>query len=171
MFRKLAHGCATLWLLVGWVVVDAETLYKYTDKDGKVTYSDKAPKAGEKAEAVGTEKGDKIGNTVKLQTKDGAGVQQQFSDIKARGDARSAARDKLQKEVDVAEDRLEKARTALENGREPKEGETRVVVKKGGNSTLRTEAYYARVARLEDAIKQADVAAAAAKDKYNRNAP
>ncbi len=171
MFRKLASCCGALLSLVGWAMADAETLYKYTDKDGKVTYSDKAPKAGEKAEAVGTDKGDKIGNTVKLQTKDGAGVQQQFSDIKARGDARMAARDKLQKEVDVAEERLEKARTAIETGREPKEGETRIVVKKGGNSTMRTEAYYARVAGLEDAVKKADAVVAATKDKYNRNAP
>ena len=31
---------------------DAQTLYKYVDQDGKVSYSDKAPKAGEKAELV-----------------------------------------------------------------------------------------------------------------------
>ena len=30
-------------------------LWKYTDKDGKVTYSDKAPKKGEKAEPVVTD--------------------------------------------------------------------------------------------------------------------
>ena len=152
-------------------VTYAETLYKYTDKDGKVTYSDRVPKAGEKAEAVGTDKADKIGNTVKLETKDGKGVQQQFSDIKARGDARIAAREKLQKDVDASEERLTKARKALETDREPRGGEQRVIVRPGGNSVQRTEAYYARIAGLEASIKQAEEALAAALEKYNRNSP
>jgi hypothetical protein len=161
--------CAALLPICG--SVDAETLYKYTDKDGKVTFSDKAPKDGEKAEPVKVEKGDKIGNTVKLETKDGKGVQQQFADVKARGDARIASRDKLQKEVDDAEERLARAKKALETGRDPKEGEQRIVVHKGGNSVIRTEEYYARIANLELAVKRAEEAASAAKDKYNRNAP
>ncbi len=150
---------------------DAETLYKYTDKDGKVTYSDRVPKAGEKAEAVGTAIADKIGNTVKLETKDGKGVQQQFSDVKARGDARIAQRDQLQKKVDDAEARLVKAKKALETGRDPKEGEVRVVVRAGGNSTQRTEDYYARIVGLEESVKKAEEAFSAAQDKYNRQAP
>jgi hypothetical protein len=160
-------------LLIGSLSIpaNAETLYRYTDKDGKVTYSDKAPKDGEKAEAVQVEKGDKIGNTVKLNTKDSKGVQQQFSDIKARGDARVASRDKLQKEVDDAVERLQRAKKALENGRDAKSGEERIVVRKGGNSVIRTEEYYARIANLELAIKKAEEAVSAAKDKYNRNAP
>lgn len=149
----------------------AETLYKYTDKDGRVTYSDRVPKAGEKAEAVGTDKADKIGNTVKLETKDGKGVQQQFSDIKARGDARIALRDKLQKDVDNAQDQLAKARKALESGRDPQEGEQRVIARPGGNSVQRTDVYYARIASLEGAIKKAEESLAAALEKYNRTAP
>ncbi len=148
-----------------------ETLYRYTDKDGKVTYSDKAPKNGEKAEAVQVEKGDKIGNTVKLDTKDSKGVQQQFSDIKARGDARVAGRDKLQREVDEAVERLERAKKALETGRDPKSGEGRIVVRKGGNAVIRTEEYYARIATLELAVKKAEEAVSSAKERYNRNSP
>ena len=164
---------APLALMIGLLatVVQAQTLYKYTDKDGKVTFSDRVPKAGEKAEAVGTDKADKIGNTVKLETKDGKGVQQQFSNVKARGDARIAAREKLQKDVDAAEERLTKARKALDAGRDPKEGEQRVVVRKGGNSVLRTEEYHARIAGLEASIKKAEQALAASQDKYNRSAP
>lgn len=165
-------GCGVL-LVISFLAItaNAETLYRYTDKDGKVTYSDKPPKNGEKAEAVQVEKGDKIGNTVKLDTKDSKGVQQQFSDIKARGDARVASRDKLQKEVDDAVERLERAKKALENGRDPKSGEERIVVRKGGNAVIRTEEYFARIANLELAIKKAEEAVSAAKDKYNRNAP
>jgi len=133
-----------------------ETLYRYTDKDGKVTYSDKAPKNGEKAEAVQVEKGDKIGNTVKLDTKDSKGVQQQFSDIKA---------------VDEAVERLERAKKALETGRDPKSGEERIVVRKGGNAVIRTEEYYARIATLELAVKKAEEAVSSAKERYNRNSP
>ena len=168
-----AFVAALIALTIGWcaAVVQAETLYKYTDKDGKVTYSDRVPKAGEKAEAVGTDKADKIGNTVKLETKDGKGVQQQFSDIKARGDARVAARDKLQKDVDAAEQRLTKARKALETGRDPEEGERRVIVRPGGNSVQRNETYYVRIAGLEASVKKAEEALAAALEKYNRNAP
>jgi hypothetical protein len=167
--RKDVLLCAALLLVSAQA--SAETLYKYTDKDGKVTFSDKAPKPGEKAEPVNVEKGDRIGNTVKLETKDGRGVQQQFSDVKARGDARIASRDKLQKEVDDAEERLTRAKKALEIGRDPREGEQRIVVHKGGNSQIRTEEYYARIANLELAIKRAEEAVSAAKDKYNRNAP
>jgi hypothetical protein len=148
-----------------------ETLYRYTDKDGKVTYSDKAPKNGEKAEAVQVEKGNRIGNTVKLDTKDSKGVQQQFSDIKARGDARVASRDKLQREVDEAVERLERAKKALETGRDPKSGEERIVVRKGGNAVIRTEEYYARIATLELALKKAEEAVSSAKERYNRNSP
>lgn len=165
-------GCGLL-LLANFATMptNAETLYRYTDKDGKVTYSDKAPKDGEKAEAVQVEKGDRIGNTVKLNTKDSKGVQQQFSDIKARGAARVASRDKLQKEVDDAVERLERTKKALENGRDPKSDEERIVVRKGGNSVIRTEEYFARIANLELAIKTAEESVSIAKDKYNRNAP
>jgi hypothetical protein len=151
-------GCGVL-LVISFLAItaNAETLYRYTDKDGKVTYSDKPPKNGEKAEAVQVEKGDKIGNTVKLDTKDSKGVQRQFSDIKAR--------------VDDAVERLERAKKALENGRDPKSGEERIVVRKGGNAVIRTEEYFARIANLELAIKKAEEAVSAAKDKYNRNAP
>lgn len=169
--RGLMAVPLALMMVVLATVTYAETLYKYTDKDGKVTYSDRVPKAGEKAEAVGTDKADKIGNTVKLETKDGKGVQQQFSDIKARGDARIAAREKLQKDVDASEERLTKARKALETDREPRGGEQRVIVRPGGNSVQRTEAYYARIAGLEASIKQAEEALAAALEKYNRNSP
>lgn len=169
--RGLMAVPLALMMVVLATVTYAETLYKYTDKDGKVTYSDRVPKAGEKAEAVGTDKADKIGNTVKLETKDGKGVQQQFSDIKARGDARIAAREKLQKDVDASEERLTKARKALETGRDPKEGEQRVIVRPGGNSVQRNEAYYARIAGLEASIKQAEETLVAALEKYNRNSP
>lgn len=148
----------------------AQTMYKYVDKDGKVTYSDKPPKNGEKAEAVAAP--EKSANTVKLDNKGSGATAQKFSDVKSRGDARIAAREKLQKEVDVAEDRLAKAKKALEDGRDPLEGERRIVVRaQGGNSVLLTEGYHARISQLESDVKKAEEALSLAMEKYRRNAP
>jgi hypothetical protein len=149
---------------------DAQTMYKYVDKDGKVTYSDKPPRNGEKAETVApVEKG---ANIVKLDNKGTQATAQKFSDVKGRTDQRVAARDKLEKAVNEAEDRLTRAKKALENGRDPKDGEQRIVVRaQGGNSVFRTEAYYARVAALEADVKKAEEALSLAQERYRRNAP
>ena len=74
----------------------AQTLYKYTDKDGKISYSDRVPKPGEKAELVTTDLETIImaapKNTV-------GGVKQTIQDVNARGKQRALNRDKLLKEV------------------------------------------------------------------------
>ncbi|MEI6738453.1 MAG: DUF4124 domain-containing protein [Pseudomonadota bacterium] len=148
--------------------VNAELLYKHVDKEGKVSYSDKPPKNGEKVERVEV---DTSANIVKLQTKDGSGKEQKFADIKARGDARAALRDKLQKEVTTAEQNMEKAKKALEDGRAPAEGETRIVTGKNGNSILRQPEYYTRIAALEEAVNKAETQLKDAENKYRRSAP
>lgn len=147
---------------------DAQTLYKYVDKDGKVTYSDVPPKDGEKASKVIV---DKNVNITKLNTKDASGKEQKFADVKARGDARAALRDKLQADVKTAEVNLEKAKKALEDGRVPVEGETRIVVGKNSNSVQRTPEYFARIEALEEALKKAEARVKEAEAKYQRGAP
>lgn len=147
---------------------NAELLYRYVDKDGKVIYSDKPPKNGEKATRVEV---DPTANIVKLQTKDSGGKEQKFADIKSRGDARAALRDKLQKDLDTAEKNVEQAKKALEEGRDPVDGETRIVTGKNGNSILRQPEYYARIAALEEAIKKAEEQLKDAEQKYRRSAP
>lgn len=164
--------CTLVALCVALLPLDsanAQTMYKYVDKDGKVTYSDKPPKPGEKAEAVVASK---EANTVKLDTKANTGKDQKFSDVKARGDARMTERDRLQKSVDDAEKELERAKKALENGRDPQPGEQIIIVRKqGGNSVQRSEAYYARIDRLEKAVKQAEEGLSRAQQGYRRGAP
>ena len=145
-----------------------QTLYKHVDKNGKVTYSDKVPKEGEQASKVVV---DPTANIVKMQTKDSSGKEQKFADIKARGDARAALREKLQKDVTTSEEALEKAKKALESGRDPVGGETRIVVRKGGNSVIRLPEYYNRIAGLEKAIKKAEVALKDSEEKYRRGSP
>lgn len=146
----------------------AQTLFKHVDKNGKVTYSDKVPKAGEQASKVVV---DPSANIVKMQTKDSSGKEQKFSDIKARGDARAALRDKLQNNVKTSEDALDKAKKALENARDPVAGETRIVVRKDGNSVMRLPEYYSRIAGLEAAVKNAEEAVKDAEEKFRRGAP
>ncbi len=147
---------------------NSQTLFKQVDKDGKVTYSDKPPKEGEKASKVVV---DKDVNIIKLQTKDSSGKEQKFADIKARGDARAAARAKLAKEVETAEEGVAKAKKDLESGRDPIKGETRIVVRKEGNSVLRLPEYHARIAGLEEAVKNAEERLKIAEEKYRRGSP
>ncbi len=150
------------------VAANGQTLFKQVDKDGKVTYSDKPPKDGEKASNIVV---DKDANIIKLQTKDSSGKEQKFADIKARGDARAAARAKLAKGVETAEEGVAKAKKDLEGGREPIKGETRIVVRKDGNSVLRLPEYYARIASLEEAVKNAEERLKIAEEKYRRGSP
>jgi Domain of unknown function (DUF4124) len=146
----------------------AQTLYKYVDKNGKVSYSDKPPKDGEKATKVTI---DPNANITKLNTKDSSGREQKFSDVKARGDARIAARDKLQADIRTAETDLEKAKKALEEGREPKEEERRIIVGKGGNAVQRTPEYLKRIEGLEESVKKAEEQLKTAVNRYQREKP
>jgi hypothetical protein len=169
--RNLNSVTTLVLFFLGLVVAtqaDAQTLYKYVDKDGKITYSDIPPKDGEKASKVTV---DKNVNLTKLNTKDASGKEQKFADIKARGDARSALRDKLQGEIKTAETNLEKAKKALEDGRDPLEGETRIVVGKNSNSVQRTPEYFARIEALEEAVKKAEARVKEAEVKFQRGAP
>ena len=94
---------------------DAQTLYKYVDADGKVTYSDRVPKPGEKAEAVKT---DLQANVVAAPKNTVNGVKQTITDINARGKQLEVNRATLQKEVDAAREQVSKAKKALEDGQE-----------------------------------------------------
>lgn len=150
-------------------------LYKYVDKDGKVTYSDTPPRAGEKADLVST---DKKTNIVRVLSNDErakagqrgarAGEADALSVSSAQADARRKKRDELDAAVQKAKSALDKAKEDLASGITPQEGEQRIVVRKDGNSIIRTEAYYARVAGLEEKVKAAEKALEKAQDDYRR---
>lgn len=166
--RWLAVLAAAACLTLALPVEAEKLLYRHVDKDGKVTYSDKPPKENEKATVV---KVDPNVNTIKLNSKDSSGKEQKFSNIKERGDARAALRDKLQGEIKTAETERDKAKKALESGQDPLPGETRIVVNKGGNSIMRLPEYHARISGLEEALKKAEEKVKDAEGKFRRQTP
>lgn len=175
MFEKWSVERSTILLMTLVCVIalhaHAQTLYKVVDKDGKVTYTDKPPKETDKKTTVKEVKIDPNANITKLNNKDSSGREQKFADIKARGDERASKRDKLQADVEGAEQALEKAKKSLEIGRTPLEGEGRIIVGKGGNSVQRTPEYDKRIEGLEAAVKKAESALKDAQVKRQRESP
>ena len=152
-----------------------QALWKYTDKDGKVTYSDKAPKKGENAQLVTNDPATNVIDAPK-NLKDGK--PQKLKDVNARTSERETKRDQLKDALDAAKDELEAAKTALEEGREPQASEVQIVVGRsptgaptGTNAVIRKPEYYARIASLEEAIKKAEEKLASAEQRFRRGAP
>ncbi len=162
-------------LIVSSAQVNAQVLYKYVDANGKVTYSDKAPKPGEKAERITADTTTNIINSP-AGVRAGAGSlasggKETSADAGVRTKARAAERDKLKVNVDAAQANLESAKKALEDGQQPREGEQRIIVRAGGNSVLRTDAYRERIEKLEAAVKSAEEQLDLAQTNYRRGAP
>lgn len=138
---------------------DAQALWKYTDKDGKVTYSDKAPKKGEAAQLVTS---DPSANVLDAPKNIGEGSKPTAQDAKARAD-RERNNEKLREALNTAKADLDAARSALESGRDPLPSEVQIVVGRtnkgvptGVNSSLRKPEYAERIAALEEAVKRAE---------------
>ncbi len=166
--RTLEFMLAGLLLIAVSQSANAQALYKYIDKDGKVSYSDKPPKPGEKAELVKT---DSNVNIMSAPSNKVDGVKQSLQEVNARAAARASLRDKLKSDVDAARTALEQAKKALEDGREATPEERQIVVRQGGNAVLRKPEYYERIAILEAAVKQAEENLAKAEEKFKREAP
>jgi hypothetical protein len=146
--------------------VDAQQLWKYTDKNGKVTYSDKPPRKDEKAEPIKHDPKENVIESSKnratarpetLSREEGGGSPGQ------RTQASAVNRELLQQAVDRAREELDNARSALEDGRTPLQDELVIIVGRnakgaptGVNNVQRKPEYFARVAQLEDAVKQAE---------------
>jgi hypothetical protein len=153
----------------------AQALYKYTDKDGKVTYSDRAPKPGEKAESVNL---DGAANIVPGERKTGAG---DLKDGKAAlppgqkektlAEQRAFTRETLAEQVENARKAVEDAKKALEAGRDASADEQRIVVGKTSNTVQRQPAYYERIEKLEAAVKAAEEKLEKTEESYRRGAP
>ena len=117
----------------------AQEMWKYADKDGKVTYSDKAPKQGEKAERVNA---DTTGTVIPASKNTLGGKTQSSATVSARAAEREALREIYRKAIDAAREELEQARKALEAGQEPTDQERQIVVGRGkegratGNNAL-----------------------------------
>ena len=126
--------------------VDAQTLYKLIGKDGKVTYSEKAPKDFD-GKVIRMDIDPKA-NTATLP--EGSRLQE-----KSEASQRSAARDE---QLRAARARVDASRKALEDARNnPGEGDiARMGIKGGGTRPVPTEDYQQRLAKLERDLKEAE---------------
>ena len=154
---------------------NAQGLWKYTDKDGKVTYSDKAPKNGEKAVPVIA---DTSGTVIPADRNPSSGKPQNSASVTSRAAERAGERETYRKALDAARDELEAAKKALEAGQEPTQDERSIVVGRGANgqptgaNSISTKPeYYSRIALLEDTVKKAEEKVAAAERDFRQKAP
>ena len=172
--RKTSLFTGVLLAFVAFLA-NAQGLWKYTDKDGKVTYSDKAPKNGEKAVPVIA---DTSGTVIPADRNISSGKPQGSASVTARTAERAAEREAYRKALDAARDELEEAKKALEAGQEPTQDERSIVVGRGANgkptgaNSISTKSeYYSRIALLEDAVKKAEEKVAAAERDFRQKAP
>lgn len=153
---------------------NAQALWKYTDKDGKVTYSDKPPKKGETAQLVTN---NPSANIIDAPKGTRESDERRLEDLKGRAAEDIRVREKLREALDVAKQALDAAKAALESGRDPLSGETQIRVGRtktgettGVNNVIRNPAYYARIASLEEAVKKAEENVEAAEKSLGRGA-
>lgn len=153
----------------------AQALWKYVDKNGKVTYSDKAPKKGETAQLVPN---DPAANIIEAAKNAPSGTQQKSGEMKTPGGERENRLNQLREAVEAAKASLEAAKSALEGAREPLPDEVQIVVGRsatgaptGANAVIRKPAYYSRIATLEENVKKAEENVEIAERDYRRGAP
>ncbi len=169
--RQALVACIAFFALFA----NAQELWKYTDKNGRVTYSDKAPIGGEKAERVSA---DTTGTVIPAAKNLLDGATQSSASVNARASAREGVRERYRKNVDTAREELELARKALQAGQEPTQEERLIVVGRGKdgqptgtNAVNRKPEYFDRIAGLEAAVKTAEEKVANAEKDFRQNAP
>ena len=174
--KRLSRNCLCA-ISVAWLALSAsaQELWKYTDKNGKVTYSDKAPMNGEKAERVNA---DTTGTVIPAAKNLLEGKPQGSAAINLRASEREAERDSYRKKMEAARDELEQAKKALEIGQEPTQEERQIVVGRnkdgqptGVNAVNRKPEYFERIAGLEAAIRRAEEKVATAEKDFREKAP
>jgi hypothetical protein len=156
---------------------DAQGLWKYTDKDGKVTYSDKPPKKGETAQLVTA---DPSANIIDAPTKAGEGNTRRSEERESKGrkNERDRANENLRAALEAAKAELDAAKAALESGKDPLPSETQIIVGRnkagdptGANSIMRKPEYYSRIAALEEAVKKAEEKVDTAEKNFRKAGP
>lgn len=147
MKRSIAVlACAACAL--GAALASAQTLYKLVDKNGKVTYSESAPKPGEFDGQVTRIEVNPNANTATLPR----------FESKPSAAPPAANPGKRMNDPAGAKERLEAARKVLADARDnPLPGEvTRMGTKSGFTRPVESEAYKARLAKLEADVKAAE---------------
>jgi len=123
----------------------AQTLYKLIDRNGKVTYSQEAPR-------------DFDGKVIRIDIDPNRNSATLGAPAPSQPAASPEEAADKAKRVAQARGRLEAARKALAQAREhPGEDDVRFLGKKGGGArSVPTEAYQERLAGLERAVKEAE---------------
>jgi len=150
--RPIAILLATL-LAATFALAEGEkqVVWKLVDKKGKVTYSDKAPPKDYDGKVTRIEV-DLKANVATLITPGGASPA-----VLLPLTAPELKRVKTEAELARAKEKLEAAKKAREDGKDPTPDETRWLGKKGGGARPEpTEAYHARIKELDDAVKAAE---------------
>jgi len=148
---KAARFMAAATLCVGFVAAPcilAQTLYKLIDKDGKITYSEERPKNFDGQ--VIPMNIDPKANTATLPK------------------ASFAPKPKPSpQQFDEAQDRLDKAKLALQNAKANPSAEEKMMVGKvgGGVRYVESEDYQKKISQLEQDVKDAEDNLARLKDK------
>ena len=125
----------------------AQTLYKLIDKNGKVTYSESAPKPGEFDGQV---------IRIDVNPKQNTAILPQAAGRNAGQEAAEAAQ--AATNTKIARDKLEAAKKALAQAQEnPGEGEVNWIGNKGGGTrAVPSDAYRAKLDKLEADVKAAE---------------
>jgi hypothetical protein len=166
-----------------------KTLYKWTDRDGKVQYSDKPP-VGFTGEIERLEI-DPASNTTQSPRAPEAAAKTAPTDIAGK---RRALREQLRAALDAARAKLELARASLAVAGGPDDDERQVLQQKfatqvPGTASARgncrpiqqdgrvvflcptlvpNESYYERLGKLEEAVRSAEAEVTAAEEAYRR---
>jgi hypothetical protein len=139
--------CATFALAAG----EKQVVWKLVDPKGKVTYADKAPPKDYDGKVTRIEV-DLAANRAMLVTPGDAAPP-----VLLPLTAPELKRVKTEAELARAKERLEAAKKAREDGKDPTPEETQWLGKKGGGARPEpTEAYHARIKVLDDAVKAAE---------------
>ncbi len=141
--RTLA--ATTLLLLVVGLPAAAQTLYKLIGKDGKVTYSQEAPK-------------DFDGKVIRIDVNPNENTATLPKYQREAPKAGTPAAGGNEARVRQSKEKLERARKALADARDnPAEGEVQRIGKVGGGTRpVPTEAYRERLQALERAVTEAE---------------
>lgn len=185
-------------LLIASSVALTQTLYRWTDSQGKTHYGDRPPK-----DAIGLmriDTGPENTNTMPAPPvappprRPTPVAEAPKEGVPDRATQRRETRDRLRAELNRALENLEAAKKKLADGGDMQDDERQTVQQRGGRPPVTTQArqncrtetgkdgkpvlmcpvtvpndqYYDRMAKLEDAVKRAEEEVAAAESAYRR---
>jgi hypothetical protein len=131
--------------------LEKQVVWKLTDKKGKVTYVDKAPGKDFDGKVTRIEV-DLTANRATL-----VNIGESAKPVQLPLTAPELKRVKADAELALARERLEEAKKAREDGKDPTPDETQWMGKVGGGARpVPTEAYHARIKSLDQAVKAAE---------------